>query len=47
MLIVLVFKFKFKFKILYYLFIEIYPWCHRITENSSFYKKTTIKKHTY
>ena len=30
-------------KMLYYLFREIYPWCHRITENSTFYK-TTIKK---
>ena len=35
-----------QFKILYYLFREIYPWCHSITPNSTF-DKTTIKKHTY
>ena len=29
---------KFKFKILYYLFREIYPWCHSITANSTFDK---------
>ena len=44
-LLVFRFKFKFKFKILYYLFREIYPWCHSITANSTFHKNNNPPPH--